>query len=358
MERSEGKSSWAKAKIASYREDFKKTFLSVPPKKVILNLALVILGNILLAFATVFFLLPAKIVMGGNSGLSLILMEAIVLSTKGNVPAWLDTDFLIFCFTVFFFVLAFILLGFASAVKNTVSAIVYPSFVFAFNALRSVEAWHYLRLEEYMASNPGYVIPGTGYDGVAVTLIAGIFGGFFMGLATALALKGGGSTGGTTCLVIFFSKHTKAKANAVSIVIDGLIILLGMFVYRNLVTGMIGMVTAVIASVVIAKVFVGGSQALHAEIVSPKWEAMSRAIQTEMHRGTTIYTAQGGFTLAEKKVVYVSFSKEEYPQFLALIQRVDPNAFVTITTVYDVTGGVGFQRNADLAWHRKKKDRI
>lgn len=347
--------SWLRKKIDSYKEDFAKTFLNGHPRKVLTNILLVVFGNIILSFATVFFLLPGKIVMGGNSGIALILMEIILRSTRGNYPSWIDADFLILLLTVFFFILAFILLGFSSAIKNTISAIVYPSFVFIFNAIRTIPDFHFLRIEEYMSSS-SFIIPGTGYDPATVTLIAGIFGGIFMGLATSLAFKGGGSCGGTTCLVVFFSKHTVLKASTVSIIIDSLIIGAGVFVYMNAISALIGILTAIVCATIIGKIFVGGSQALHAEIISSHWEAISHAIHKELERGTTIYTAKGGYTGEEKKVVYVSFSREEYHHFLEIIQKEDPSAFVTITTIYDVSGGYGFSQKV-LLTHKHKDDK-
>lgn len=53
-----------------------------------------------------------------------------------------------------------------------------------------------------MSSYPNPVI-GSGYDPLAVSIVAAVFGGVFMGLATSLAFKGGGSAGGTTCLVVY-----------------------------------------------------------------------------------------------------------------------------------------------------------
>ncbi len=351
------KMSWLDRKKEEYKEDFKQTFLSLPPKKVAMNLILIFLGSVLLAFATSFFLIPGNIVMGGNSGIALTIMEIIKRSTNNNYPSWIDTDFIILLLTIFFFVLAFILLGFSSLIKNSISAITYPSFVFIFTAIRNVESFHYLRIEEYMSSYPNPVI-GSGYDPLAVSIVAAVFGGVFMGLATSLAFKGGGSAGGTTCLVVYFSKHTKMKANTVSIIIDIIIIAAGMFAYMDIITTLIGIMAAVICSQIIAKVFVGGSQVLHAEIISSHWENISHAIHTKMRRGTTIYTAQGGYTGVERKVVYASFTKEEYQDFLKIVNDEDPSAFITITNVYDVSGGYGFakKRNKNIKEEPKLLD--
>ena len=158
--------SWLDRKKEEYKEDFKQTFLSLPPKKVAMNLILIFLGSVLLAFATSFFLIPGNIVMGGNSGIALTIMEIIKRSTNNNYPSWIDTDFIILLLTIFFFILAFILLGFSSLIKNSISAITYPSFVFIFTAIRDVESFHYLRIEEYMSSYPNPVI-GSGYDPLA-----------------------------------------------------------------------------------------------------------------------------------------------------------------------------------------------
>lgn len=208
-----------------------------------------------------------------------------------------------------------------------------------------------------MSSYPNPVI-GSGYDPLAVSIVAAVFGGVFMGLATSLAFKGGGSAGGTTCLVVYFSKHTKMKANTVSIIIDIIIIAAGMFAYMDIITTLIGIMAAVICSQIIAKVFVGGSQVLHAEIISSHWENISHAIHTKMRRGTTIYTAQGGYTGVERKVVYASFTKEEYQDFLKIVNDEDPSAFITITNVYDVSGGYGFakKRNKNIKEEPKLLD--
>lgn len=350
------KLSWIEKKKIEYKEDFSSTFLSVPPKKVALNLTLIFFGSVILAFATSFFLVPMKIVMGGNSGIALILMKIIQESTNSSQPDWLDTDFLITMLTIFFFILAFILLGFSSLFKNTISALTYPSFVYIFTAIRNIPSFHYLRIEEYASDFDGY-IEGTGYDPLAVCLVAGVFGGIFMGLAYSIAFKGGGTAGGTTCLVIFFSKHTKLKANRVSIIIDSIVIFIGLLTYKNVVTCMIGIMTAIICSQMIAKVFVGGQQGLHAQIVSPKWKEITERINTSMKRGTTIYTAQGGYTGVERKVIYVSFTKEDYPLFLEIVQSEDPKAFITITQIYEVSGGYGFKVKK-LSKKKKKKEEI
>ena len=102
------KMSWLDRKKEEYKEDFKQTFLSLPPKKVAMNLILIFLGSVLLAFATSFFLIPGNIVMGGNSGIALTIMEIIKRSTNNNYPSWIDTDFIILLLTIFFFILAFI----------------------------------------------------------------------------------------------------------------------------------------------------------------------------------------------------------------------------------------------------------
>lgn len=350
----ENRMSWFERKKMEYREDFRATFLSVPPKKVALNLTLIFLGSVILAFATSFFLVPMKIVMGGNSGIALVLMKIIEEATNNTQPTWLDTDFLITMLTIFFFILAFILLGFSSLFKNTISALTYPSFVYIFTAIRNIPNFHYLRIEEYASDFENSVI-GTNYDPLAVCLVAGIFGGIFIGLAYSVAFMGGGTAGGTTCLVIFFSRHTKLKANTVSIIIDSIVIFIGLLTYKNIVTCLIGIMTAIICSQMISRIFVGGQQGLHAQVVSPKWKEISEKIHTNMRRGTTIYTAQGGYTGAERKVIYVSFTKEDYQQFLEIVQSEDPKAFITITQIYEVSGGYGFKVKKLSKRNRKKK---
>lgn len=341
------RNSWAWRKYLKFKAEFQREFLSERPSRLIQNILFVVVGNIILAFAASIFLIPANIVTGGTSGIALVIMKIVSLITGNPVATSygiIDINFIITLLTIFFFILGLFIVGFSFSLKTLISTIVYPIFVYIFDLIRNIQpGQNWLRLENYVR-NGNFTDYLNTPNVVAIYILAGIFGGALMGLGVALSFKGGGSTGGTDCIIIALDKHTRFKANTISVLIDSIIIIIGMIVNQNLLLGLIGILSAVITAFMIGKVFVGSSSILHADINSIRWKEISDAINHEMERGTTIYEAKGGYTGLERKVVSVYFSKDEYRVFMRILDNIDKSAFVTISTVSEVQG-YGFSYN-------------
>ena len=324
---------WGRNLIYNFKKEFKKQYIDTPPKKVVQNMLLVIAGSIILAFNASILLVPADIISGGNSGIALVI-AAIVKLCGGNLDAIGGVSTVIIIVTIFFFILGFFIVGLDFTLKTAVSTIVYPAFVWIFDQLREVPALHWIKLEEYFNGAATPHAPSA-YPAV---IAAGLIGGVLLGLGVALAFRGGGSTGGTDCLIIAISSRTRLQANTISIIIASTIILIGICIMQDLVGGIMGIIAAIICAFLIGRFFVGAQTLYTAQIISNRWKVISNQINKEMERGTTIFPARGGYTGTERYVVSVSFTREEYNDLLKLIQSIDPSAFVTITAVSEVQG--------------------
>lgn len=310
-------------RIDAFKREFRKEYLEEKPSRIVRNLFLVVLGNIVLAFAASVFMIPAEVVSGGNSGIALIIVK---FASMAGVQ-W-DVNLIVTLLTIFFFILGLFIVGLDFTLKTAISTAVYPSFVYFFDWLRGLDGMSWMRVEAYTAE----------YGRPMVMLIAGMFGGLLMGIGVGLAFKGGGSTGGTDCLIIALNRHTPFKANTISIVMDTSIILLGLVAYQDLIATLIGVAGAALCAIMIGKLFVGSEDTFIATIISGKWEEISVAINKQLERGTTIYTAEGGYTGATRKVISVSFSKDEYRDLLRIVHKIDRMAFMTIASAHEVQG--------------------
>lgn len=350
-ERIKEKNSWFKRKFDKLKKEFKNEFLSDKPTNVIKNILFIIVGNIFLALSASFFLVPCNLVTGGVSGLAIIIMKIISLAYGETEVAdsygIVDTNFIITILTIFFFILGLIIVGFNFSLKTLISTIVYPLFIYLFDFLRELGGTsNFLNIKNYLPTSPSPSPFNSNmtYDYlntpsvIGILILAALFGGFLMGFGVALSFKGGGSTGGTDCIIIALDRHTKMKSSNISAIMDSLIIGVGILISKDLIMGLIGIIGAVCCALMIGKVYVGASTELYARIVSDKWEEISNAINKEMERGTTIYAATGGYTGDDKKVVTTSFSKDQYNDFMKIMKRTDPRAFVTISTMYEVQG--------------------
>ena len=338
--------SWFNRKILEFKKEWRTQYKDVKPSRIALNMALVIIGTILLSFNTSIFMVPASIISGGNSGIALVI-EAVVKLCGGSLDAIGGINTLITILTVFFFILGLLIVGFDFTLKTGISTVVYPIFVWVFDAIRDAPGMEWMRLENYFVGESLEATGGAAAQGNAgVVLVAGLIGGVILGLGVALAFKGGGSTGGTDCLIIAISNHTRLKANTVSIIIDASIVIIGICVVQDLVSGAVSILSAIICSVMIKTLFVGSQSMYKAEIISSRWKEISDAINRDMGRGTTIYPAKGGYTGADRYVVSVSFTREEYNDLVKLIQGTDASAFVTVSSVSEVRG-YGFSYDDD-----------
>ena len=71
-------------------------------------------------------------------------------------------------------------------------------------------------------------------------------------------------------------------------------------------------------------------------IISEKQDEILNFVLKDLHSGATIYEAKGAYTSQLKTEVIVIVNKSEYRLLMNYIQKVDPDAFVTIYNVNEV----------------------
>ena len=149
-------------------------------KRKVINLLLIILGNLSLAISTSLFILPHSIVNGGTSGISII-TDALF----GFNP---ELVILILCWSLF--VVGWIFLGKQFALKTLLSTILYPILV---NILGNVD---------YLTSVTSQV---------SDTLLATITGAILAGFGLGVCYRAGASTGGLDVVCLMLKKYFNIK---------------------------------------------------------------------------------------------------------------------------------------------------
>ena len=166
--------SWFNRKILEFKKEWRTQYKDVKPSRIALNMALVIIGTILLSFNTSIFMVPASIISGGNSGIALVI-EAVVKLCGGSLDAIGGINTLITILTVFFFILGLLIVGFDFTLKTGISTVVYPIFVWVFDAIRDAPGMGWMRLENYFVGESLEATGGAAAQGNAgVVLVAGL----------------------------------------------------------------------------------------------------------------------------------------------------------------------------------------
>ena len=295
--------------------------------RVVKDTVLVILGTTILALGAGLFIIPFGLVTGGVSGIGIVLehaFESVPVIT--NVSA--DQYASVLVWVLFFIGLAF--LGKMFALQTLVSTIVYPMVLTGATLLvESDVLGGFFNLQSAMY---------TDYYGVTIVL-ATLFGGACFGVGSALTFLGGGSTGGSDIIPLVICKFfPKLKSSSMIFITDATIVALGMLVVGDLVLTLLGIVAAFICAIAVDKIFLGGSSALIAQVVSDKYEQINEAVIRHLNRTSTISTAVGGYSGKEKKLLMTTFAMSQYHVFVGIVAGIDKNAFVTIHRAHEISG--------------------
>ena len=284
------------------------------------NALLIILGTAVIAFGTAVFLIPFDLVAGGMSGIAIVI---------DKVSSWeaLSIDLIITVETWLLFIVGALVLGKSFALKTLLSTIVYPTCVTLFMKLATPDVLYgYFYLE--------------GYEHAGLSLlVAAVAGGALIGTGCSLSFLGGGSTGGTDVIAFAICRaFPKVKSSKAVFAVDAIIVLLGVFAIGDMIVSILGILAVLISAVVIDKIFLGGTRAFVAEIVSDSYNDINRQIIEKLGRTTTGIDVTGGYSGAPKKMLKVSFTMREYAQLLSIVSRIDSSAFVTVHRAHEING--------------------
>ncbi len=287
---------------------------------VLKNISLVLAGTLIISFATAVFVVPFDLVVGGISSIAIILHKLI--------PSDLITlDLLISVITWGLFTLGLVILGRRFAAKTLLSAIIYPIGFSLFSKLLDPDVLGGI-----------FCLQLSRFSSIAV-LLGALFGGILIGVGCALAFLGGGSSGGVDIIAFIICKFfPKCRTSVVIFLIDAFTITVGVFVIRDLVISLLGITSAFVGALMVDKVFLGGSKAFMAQIISEKYQQINQKIAEKLERTTSILDIEGGYSGNAKKMLIVCFSMNQYNDLLQIIQQTDSTAFVTVHRAHEING--------------------
>ena len=171
-----------------------------------------------------------------------------------------------------------------------------------------------------------------------------IIGCVITGIALALVFLNNGSTGGTDIIAASVNKYHNVSLGSVLIAADFCIIgscmffpQFGTYIERAHKV-MFGFCVMAMENYVLDYVMNARRQSVQFFIFSRKWQEIANAIGTQMGHGVTILDGHGWYTGKEMKVLCILAKKNESVNMFRLIKMIDPNAFVSQSSVIGVYG--------------------
>ncbi|MEE1170169.1 MAG: YitT family protein, partial [Anaerovoracaceae bacterium] len=169
--------------------------------------------------------------------------------------------------------------------------------------------------------------------------LAAVFHAILAGIGLAMIFMRNSSTGGTDFIIMTINKlRPHMSVGAVVQVIDGAIILIGAFFFRNIDAVLYGVISVIIMGIVMDRMMAGAKTGKVAFIVSEKPEEIAKAIDEEVDRGSTYLRGIGSYTGVERNIVFCACASKELYKVKKTVESIDPKAFLVITDSREVYG--------------------
>ena len=281
--------------------------------KLILSYVVITFGILTYTFAWSAFMLPAKIVGGGVSGISSVLNIAFGIPLPIGVLNFLINGILL--------AIGFKVLG-SKFGANTIYGIVMSSLCFIL--------WQQVLHVENLFLENGQMA----FD----PFMCAIIGGAMCGGGIGLTFSMGGNSGGTDIIALILSKFYNISPGKVILYLDIFIIGSSFFVSHQITNVVYGYIVMVTMTYVLDMVLDGNKQSYQIMVFSAKNKEIGDAITNEIGRGVTLLDGEGGYTHQATKVLIVMAHKTDKPNVMQVIHRIDENAFISVSKTQGVYG--------------------
>lgn len=283
----------------------------------------ILIGNFMLAVGVCCFVVPHSLIMGGGTGIGIMLNAALGLEISTVVAV----------FNVITFIIGLIFLGKKFAATTLLSTIVYPVFL---EVLQGVPALQNMTDDLMLAS---------------------IFAGILVGGGVGLVMKMGASTGGMDIPPLVLNKKLGIPMNILVYLFDTAVLLMQM-PFSEMEHILYGLVLVFFSSTVLNKMLELGDDKVQVMIISNLYQQIGTAILHELDLGSTYILIEGGMSGEQKKAVMTVLNKRHLKALQLTVQKIDPMAFMQVTNVATVSGrGFTLARHYQLEKNAKDAER-
>ncbi len=279
---------------------------------------LITFGAAITALAINVFLVPYKIAPGGLSGLSTVLFYM----SGGKLP--IGTTMLVI--NIPLFLMGYKFIGRKFFIRTIYGTIILSVIIDLTEKYMAELAQKLLINEAGTASTPDI-------------LLYSVIGGFISGIGLGIVLKMEATTGGTELAAKLLKRPVKSLTiGQTLLLIDGLIILFAIIVFKSVLIGLYSMVSLFITTKVIDALVEGVDYARAVLIISERQEEIAARIMIEMDRGVTELKGRGVYSGKDRNVLLCVLSRTEIQQIKDIVHQMDKNAFMILADVREVLG--------------------
>ena len=267
------------------------------------------IGTAIMAVGIYFFFLPHNLVVGGVSGLGIIILDYSYNNLPFVIPVWLTT----LVVNIPLVLIAFKVFG--------------PKFI-----AKTTFGYLFLTFSLYLLEEHVRFTLETDF------FLASIIGGVVCGIGVGLIYRQLATTGGTVLIAAILHRIFKhIPTSRILMVVDWSIIALGLFAFGFERT-MYAIIAIFVSTKAMEYILEGLNFAKAAFIISEDSHKIANALTERMERGVTSLDGRGGYTGNEKNVLLCVVSKREITRLKEIVTDIDKKAFVIVADVREVLG--------------------
>lgn len=282
-------------------------------KDLIIKYLLIVIGSGIYAVGFRFFLYPNSIIVGGLTGI------AMIINMLTSLPV-----------------------GVLTIVMNI------PLFLIA---------WKQFGKDFILSSLVGMLLSSVFVDLLAIfeisptsdMLLACIIGGAVKGLGLGMVYYASATTGGIDIVAKFLRRRFPyINLGTIVLLIDSVIIIAFAAIFGKVEAAMYAVITMFVVSKVVDLVLYGIDNSNVCYIISDESEKLIKDITAHLHRGITILDGEGAYSHRNKQVLLCVIKRTQIAEIRKIIRNIDENAFFIVTDAKNVFGK-GFGDIADLS---------
>jgi uncharacterized membrane-anchored protein YitT (DUF2179 family) len=273
-------------------------------KRNIANLALVVIGSIIMGIGYALFLLPHHFVPGGVSGIAMIV----------NYFTRLPLGTLIMVLNIPVFIVGFKIMGRKYALRSLLGMVISSLLIDFFSQVVSLKS---------ATDDP---------------ILAAIYGGVMLGVGLGLVFRGRASTGGSDILGQILNRWTGMSVGIGIMLIDFFVISASGVAFKQLEAPLYGYIVLFISTKVIDMILEGWNYTKLVIITSTKTEEIQDFILNTLDRGGTALKSRTLYLNREGETIMTVIHRKQLADLRQFVKSIDPNAFVIINDTYAVLG--------------------
>jgi uncharacterized membrane-anchored protein YitT (DUF2179 family) len=297
-------------------------------RRAVIDYVAITIGAAILSIGIGVFLIDAKVVPGGASGLAM----AIHYLSGNEIPVGL----LVWVINVPLYLWGVKVLGKRFGVRTFYGFTLNAVFIDLFRG--DIPGLNFIRLQDART-----IQDLLAYDFLFLIIISAVL----IGLGLGIIFKFNGTTAGSDIIAAIFQHKFGFKPGQTILIADFIVILVATAVIdlKDLSPdrpAFLLMLYAVfllfISSRIIDIIIDGFDYARVAYIISDKYKEIGEMIMYDMSRGATAIKSRGMYRDIEREVIFTIVTRREVSKLVEKVKIVDPGAFVVISNVHEVLG--------------------